>query len=157
MKQLILAVPILLTFVTLSFSQTNADIQNEQDAITKLIQTCYIEGMANNGDTAIMNECFHSDFILIGLSKGQKLWSWDLEKFKEYYVKEKEEGKIPNKGGDMVSAKIISIDIEGTMALAKLELYKGETLTYIDYLNLFKFNTDWQIVCKTFYNVPEKK
>jgi len=157
MKQLILAGTFYCVFVCFSFSQTNAEIQNEQKAITRLIQTCYIEGMANNGDTTIMNECFHSDFVLMGLSKGQKLWSWDLGKFKEYYVKGKEEGKIPKKGKNMVSAKIISIDIEGTMALAKLELYKGETLTYIDYLNLFKFNTEWQIVCKTFYNVSEKK
>ena len=92
MKQLILAGTFCCVFVCFSFSQTNAEIQNEQEAITRLIQTCYIEGMANNGDTAIMNECFHSDFVLMGLSKEQKLWSWDLGKFKEYYVKEKEEG-----------------------------------------------------------------
>ncbi len=155
MKQLILAVTIFFTFMTFSFSQTNAETQNEQEAIKRLIQTCYIEGMANNGDFEKMNIIFHPDFIMTGLSKEKKMWKWNYTRLQDYYETEKSKGNIPLTEDNKITAKYITIDVIGYLALVKLEIYHGTELAYIDYLNLFKFEDGWKIISKTFYNVPE--
>jgi hypothetical protein len=56
-----------------------------------------------------------------------------------------------------VSVKFLNIDVEGTAAVAKVEFYTGNTLRYIDFLSLYKFESGWKIVGKIFYQIPEKK
>ena len=47
-------------------------------------------------------------------------------------------------------AKIVSMNIEGTAAQAKISI-EFDTFTFLDYMNLLKINGEWKIVSKIFY------
>lgn len=53
----------------------------------------------------------------------------------------------------MGSIKFKSIDATGTSAMAKIEFYIGNKLTYVDYISVYKFKDGWKIVDKIFYKL----
>jgi hypothetical protein len=50
--------------------------------------------------------------------------------------------------------KFVNIDITGTVAVVKLDLFREGKRTFTDYLVLYKFNEGWKIVSKTYYKYP---
>ena len=49
------------------------------------------------------------------------------------------------------------IDITGTAAIVKIELFKGGKQIYTDYLSLYKFEEGWRIVNKIYFKHEDKK
>ncbi len=47
------------------------------------------------------------------------------------------------------------IDITGTAAVVRLELFRDGVHVFTDYLSLYKFSEGWKIVSKIFYRYPE--
>lgn len=138
-------------------SCSNADkmFQGEQLIIKNLIQDNYIEGMSNNGDFDKMDLVFHPQFVMTGLSKKNQLWRWNYNQLKDYYTTVKANGSVPIKNDDKITANIITIDVNGYLAIVKLQIYHGSKLAYIDYLSLMKFDDGWKITGKIFYSLPE--
>ena len=157
MKQSILIGIMLISSVSFVCAQNDVEIQKEQEVIKKLIQTTYVDGLANEGDMDKINEGFHPGFILLGIGEEQDIWTWTIDKWKQNIEHRKEIGKLPRTGNEKASIKFLSVDIVGTLAVVKIELYFGTQLSYIDYLNLYKFDDNWKIVCKTWYKIPEDK
>lgn len=129
------------------------DIEIEKQAIKKVIQTSYVEGLQNEGDLAKIDQGIHPGFVLLGIGEKEEMWKLPIDKWKEKTEMKLKEGKLPRKENP-ISIKFLSIDITGTAAVAKIEFYVGEKLTYIDYISLYKFDCKWKMVNKIFYKLP---
>ncbi len=148
---------IILVFATIAMcTQAFAqDVTKDKEEIKKVIQTAYVDGLQNEGDLAKIDSGIHPDFNLLGIGEENAMWALPIEKWKESTIKKKEEGKFPRTGDKMVSVMFESIDVTGTAAVAKIQFYVGEKLTYVDYISLYKFPNGWKMVNKIFYKFPE--
>jgi hypothetical protein len=145
-------------FTVLIFAAVAVMAQSEdQDAIKKVIQTAYVDGLQNEGNMEKIDAGFHPGFRLLGIGQGTEMWELPIYTWKEKAANDLEAGKKPRKGEEAVSIKFLSVDVTGTAAVAKIEFYVGKELKYVDYLSLYKFGEDWKIVSKIFYQFPEKE
>ena len=154
MKRTILLITMVLTSVAFLVAQDN--MEAEKEAIKKVIQSAYVDGLQNNGDLEAVDAGFHPAFQLIGIGNGESMWSYPIYNWKDDVKRGKEAGKFPRKEEEKVTVEFPMIDISGTAAVAKLEFYVGKKLVYIDYMSLYKFGDNWKIVNKIFYKLPEK-
>ncbi len=157
MKKRIITVFFAVFTANLIFAQTDVEIQKEKEAIKKVIQTAYVEGLQNEGDFNKIDNGFHPAFQLLGIDQGQKIWSLPIYTWKETINQRKAKGEYPKTGDKKVSINFLLIDVTGTAAIAKFEFYVGKEKKYVDYLSLYKFENDWKIVSKIFYKLPEEE
>ncbi len=129
------------------------NVDKEKEAIKKVIQTAYVEGLQNEGDTDKIDSGIHPDFNLLGIDKGNAMWKYSIKDWKAKVVKKRKAGELPLTGDKMVSIKFKSVDVTGTAAMAKIEFYIGSKLTYVDYISLYKFEDGWKMVNKIFYKL----
>lgn len=146
MKNLLIFI-VLLSTITLSAQNVDED----KEAIKKVIQTAYVDGLQNEGDIEKIDAGIHPDFNLLGIEEGEKMWAYSITDWKASVLKKKEAGKYPKTGDDLVTVKFPYIDVTGTAAMVKIEFYVGEKLTYVDYIALYKFDNKWKMVNKIFY------
>ena len=146
---------ILLTVLILTgFAAFAQDLKSENDtiAIKRLISTAYIEGIHNLGDIQAIKDGFHPGFDLLIQDRGHlsflPIYTW---------IEMTEQRKKENPGGpaEKTSVEFVNIDITGTAAVAKIDLFKGGKKIFTDYLSLYKFDKDWKIVSKIYYRIPE--
>jgi hypothetical protein len=127
------------------------DKEKDKEAIKNVIQTAYVDGLQNEGDTLKIDSGIHPDFNLLGIGKDNSMWAYSITDWKANVVKKLKEGELPKSGDDFVTVKFTNIDITGTAAVAKIEFYVGENLTYVDYIALYKFDEGWKMINKIFY------
>ncbi len=137
--------------VALTISGVGQTIDDEKDAIRKVIQVAYVDGLQNEGNIAKIDSGIHPEFNLLGVSEKGQLWRLSIQEWKSNVLKKKAEGKLPREGNDLVSIKFLHIDITGNAAMVKIEFYVGDILTFVDYISLYKFGEDWKMVNKIFY------
>ncbi len=139
MKKIIITI-----FILTGISNINA--QTEIEEINKTLFD-YIEGTAN-GEPDRLKRAFDEDFNLYFVSNDTiRVWSG------KKYIENVKLGVKSNRIG-----KVISIDFEGNVAIAKIEiLMPARKRIYTDYLLLLKVNNSWKIIHKsfTFKNYPE--
>lgn len=150
MKKLFLLLVLLLSFAV--FAQ-----ESEKAAIKDVIQTSYVEGLQNEGNIDKIDAGIHPGFNLIGIDKGDEMWVLPIDDWKKRTENAIKEGRFPRTGEDAVSVKFLDIDITGTAAVAKIEFFVGDKKMYVDYIALYKFESGWKMVNKTFYKFPEEK
>lgn len=123
-----------------SVSQITA--QANKSEIAKITETLvdYIEG-STNGQPNRLKKVFHSDLNLYYIKNNElKIWSG------KKYIESTKEGKPTGETG-----KIISIDFENDIAVAKVQISHPKSKSpYIDYFMLTKINGHWTIVHKMF-------
>jgi hypothetical protein len=120
---------------------------NEKEAIKKVIDVAYIQGIHGNQDERKIKSGFHKDFAMLVLVKNQ------LEKVTiDTWLTRIEEMKRVNP--DLWAAdthyKFELVDETGFAATAKLDVYKGNVHFSTDYMLLYKFEEGWKIVSKVF-------
>jgi len=157
MKKSFLSTIVLIVFAVSLFAQSELESKKEKEAVKKVIQEAYIDGLINEGDFSKIDKGFHPEFNLLGIGSGNEMWKYPIYSWKESVKNDLQTGKLPKKDEEKVSIKFLMVDITGTAAIAKIEFYVGEKLTYIDYLSLYKFAEGWKIVNKIFYQFPEEK
>jgi len=147
MKQtLLITIILLLTpFVLLAQDQ---DVKADKEAIQQVIQTAYVDGIANHGNIEDIENGFHPGFNLLGIRDNTlskfPIYSWI------YYV-QKDKAENPDPPEEPVSVEYEMIDVTGTAAIAKLKYMKGGKQLYTDYLSLYKFADGWKIVNKIYF------
>ncbi len=146
MKKLMLVV-----LLTSAFVLTAQNV--EKEAIKKVIQTAYVDGLQNEGDLKKIDSGIHPGFVLLGIGEGNDMWKYPIADWKAKTEKKVKDGELPRKGDDKVSIKFKTIDITGTAAIAKIEFYVGDKLTYVDYISLYKFEDGWKMVNKIYYKL----
>jgi putative intracellular protease/amidase len=121
------------------FSQhTASDEQQIRETLWR-----YLNGR-NNGDTAMLASAFHTTADLRYMKNNSEYTLWP--------VKDYVNGFKPGEKTNCIS-RIISIDILGTAAQAKIEL-EYPRRKFADYINLLKINSKWLIAVKTFSTQP---
>lgn len=108
----------------------------------------YLEG-GTNGDTTRLIAAFHP-------SASMKFVDNKTGEFKDIPIATYLDGarKSAGKKSDR-KTKILSYDIDGTAAQAKVEIDFG-TGMFHDYFNLLKINGEWKIVSKIFYRIDKQ-
>lgn len=114
--------------------------QSELVAISQTL-TDYIEG-STEGQPNRLKTAFHPDLNLYSIGKEEKLNIWSGTA----YIEDTKEGKPTGEGG-----KIISIDYENNIAVAKVEIsHPKSPSTYVDYFMLLKIEGKWTIMHKMY-------
>ena len=131
-------------------AQSGPEVEADILAIRKIIQTAYVEGLQNEGDTVKINQGFHPGFEMLIPGKDGGLKKFSIAAWKEKIKADLQSGKLPRNTEELISVKFLNIDVSGNAAVAKFEFYVGRTLTYIDYQGLYKFGNDWKIVSKIY-------
>lgn len=133
---------IVLLTTLLSVSTANSQTKNQASEIQLISQTLldYIEG-STNGQPKKLEKAFHPDLNLYYIKNDElKIWSGKA------YIKSTKEGKPTGESG-----KIISIDYENDIAVAKVQItHPKAKAPYIDYFMLTKIKGKWTIIHKMF-------
>jgi len=151
MKNLLIILSI--AFIIPSFVIAGSD---DEDAIKKVIQTSYIDGLQNKGPVADIEAGFHPGFNLLGV-RNNEFTKWPIYSWVQYHENKLKEDPSPVTDEDKVTAKFPIIDITGNAAIVKLEYYKGGKHVFTDYLSLYKFEEGWKIVSKIYYRHEKKE
>jgi opacity protein-like surface antigen len=141
MKSLIIAVSVML----LAASAVNAQVVDDKEAIKKVIQSGYVDGLQNFGDLEVTKKCFYPGFFITNYNQinHTPIYNWI-----ESVEKTKASGNIPAR---KITVEFEMIDITGYTAMAKIKLLEnGTKLLFTDYLLLYKFAEGWKIVQKTY-------
>ena len=138
-------------FVVMVFGLMAQNNKKDVEAIKKVIQTAYVEGIQNEGDLKKIDSGIHPGFNLLGIGEKEEMWVLPIEDWKKRVEKGKEAGKYPKPVDKEVTIKFKSVDVTGTAAVAKIEFLIGGKLTYVDYISLYKFDEGWKLVNKIFY------
>ena len=112
----------------------------EYDAISKTIQ-CYVDG-GRSGRGDAMRPAFHQDATICGYSDGA-IFAGPIQKLFDYVDHE-----APAAG---VQARLVSVDIIDTIAVARLELDDWNGHRYTDVFTLLKDGGGWKIMNKLFH------
>ncbi len=108
----------------------------------------YCDGV-HYGDMEKLRKAFHPNASIVGYYQGELLCD-SLEEFLNLV----KEIPAPSSSGEEYDKRIVSIDLTGTVATAKMaELYLG--LRFTNYMSLVKVDGTWMIVNKIFYYDPE--
>ncbi len=144
---------LMLLLLSASLSAQPKPLNPDEEAIKKVIQTAYVEGLQNEGNIEKIDSGIHPDFNLLGIDSGDNMWKLSIADWKKKVVEKREQGQLPRTGDEMVSVQFKSIDITGTAAVAKIEFYVGKKLVYVDYISLYKFESGWKMVNKIYTKV----
>ncbi len=147
MKKL-LVVSFCLIFSFSAFTQD--DLKPEKEAIKKVIQTAYVDGLQNKGDIALTEKGFNPGFNLLIL-RNNMLEKLPIYNWIEYAKMKKQKNPEPPAENEIVTCEYLFIDITGNAAVAKIALYKDSKQIYTDYLSLYKFDDGWKIVSKIYH------
>lgn len=117
---------------------------SEHDAIAETIQR-YVEG-GRSGRGEKMKPAFHPGATIFGYI-GDELYSGPIQKLFDW--------NDQNGPATGLQSRIAAIDIEGTIATARVELDDWTGHKFTDMFTLLKTDGEWKIISKVFYLHPE--
>jgi len=122
--------------------------------IQALIEASYINGAFNDLDTKTMREGLHPVFRIHGVQEDGGLRQLPIEEW--IAAIEKRKGSPDFDPADQKwEHRITLIDVTGTAAVAKIELFKDSRQVYTDYLSLLKLRGGWRITDKVYHRHPD--
>jgi hypothetical protein len=124
--------------------QKIATSTDEREAIARTIQT-YVDG-GKSGKSAVMKPAFHDGATIYGYI-GPDLFGGPIQSLFDWV-----DGNDP--ATELVS-NITSIDIQGTIATARVALDNWGSHKFTDMFTLLKTDGEWKIISKVFYLHPE--
>ncbi len=128
------------------FSFLSADVKSDKEAIKKLIQYSYIDGVFQKFNADAMAEGFYKDFSIFTNSKGE-IKKYHIKDWMENTRKKKAAGKtLPWK----LTWKLPLLDVTADAAVAKIEIFKDGKLLFTDYQSFYRMNGKWTIVAKIY-------
>jgi len=135
------------TLVVFLLSSAPAGADDKAD-IETVIKTSYFNGAFNDLDTEAMREGFHPEFAIFS-ADGEELSRYPIDVWIKGIEKRKQDPNFdPSKA--KMECKIVSLDVTGGAAAAKIEISKDGRLVYTDYLSLLKFSDGWKIAAKVY-------
>ena len=147
----------LIVFIIITYLNTIASIKGldaEKLAVQKVIRTGYIEGVFLKGDANLIRAHWHEagDIIYFEPKSRTIMKGSAVEYFEGYFQKK------PGPFNVDISYEFKDIHISDYAATAIVEIFNKDRSKqiYTDYLSLYKFDTGWKIVSKTYYAFPKK-
>ncbi|SKC74554.1 Putative lumazine-binding [Ohtaekwangia koreensis] len=123
---------------------------SDEGFIKQVVTSAYIDGLQNGGSTEAIRKGFHPTFTMLRFVDND-VKPYPIEEWIAAIEKRKSENAAP---APKAEGKFITVDITGTAATVKLDLYREGKKTFTDYLVLYKFTEGWRIVSKTYYRHP---
>lgn len=122
----------------------------QEQAIQKVIEEAYIRGIHGSQDESTVKAGFHDQFAMLVL-RDNALDKVDVDE----WLRRLEGAKVdnPDLWNSETRHEFRLIDVAGYAAVAKLDVWKGETHFSFDYMLLYRFDEGWRIVSKV-YSVP---
>lgn len=130
-----------------AIAQSSSEGQNVDD-IKKVIQSAYVEGIHNNGEISAIGKGFHPEFEMMIL-RDNKLSKLTITEWVESLKARR--ANLETVRQPEVTCKYLDVDVTGSAAVVKLELYREEKLLFTDYLCLYHFDEGWKIVTKLYF------
>jgi hypothetical protein len=119
----------------------------DDKAIREVIEEAYIRGIHGNQDESTVKGGFHRDFAMLVL-KDDALEKVDIDEWLRRVEKMKADN--PALWTAETRHEFRLVDVSRYAAVAKLDVYKGETHFSTDYMLLYRFGEGWRIVSKVF-------
>ena len=114
----------------------------DEAAIRQTVQY-YFDG-GRNRDSLTLRKAFHPDARMLFAREGKLV----VVPIAEYITRVGSEKAVPG-AVDSTERKVVSVDVEGDAAVAKLELRRPD-MVLTDYMSLLKVDGRWLIVNKIF-------
>jgi hypothetical protein len=148
MKRITLMIAVITVFSVALFAVKKANNEKEKEAIKKVIQEAYVDGIKNLGNIEKIEKGFHPDFNMLSV-QDNKLRKFPISRWIEGVEKAKKE----NPDGPKVKASVnfLIVDVIGNVGIAKFETYSGSKLAFTDIMILLKFEEGWRIVSKVYH------
>ena len=125
---------------------------SEVEAVKGVIVESYIEGIHRNRDPEAILKGFHPEFAMVMVKDGEV----SKMTIQEWVARIEEGNKNGNKRPTVETTyEFATVEVSGTAAVARIELFKDGKLTYTDFMSLYKFDDGWKIVNKIYYRHPE--
>ena len=121
--------------------------------IERVIKASYFNGAFNDLDTDAMRSGFHPDFAIFS-ADGEKLGKYPIDSWIKGIEKRKEDPDYDRSKVKM-DCRIVSLDVTGGAAAAKIEISREGNLVYTDYLSLLKFSDGWKIAAKVYHSYKD--
>ena len=135
------------TLVVFLVSSVPALADDKAD-IETVIKASYFNGAFNDLDTQAMRQGFHPEFAIFS-ADGEDLSRYPIDAWIKGIEKRKQDPNFDPAKAKM-ECKIVSLDVTGGAAAAKIEISKDGKLVYTDYLSLLKFSDGWKIAAKVY-------
>jgi hypothetical protein len=119
----------------------------DERQIREVIEKAYIAGIHGSQFEATVKGGFHGDFAMLVLQENA-LEKVDVDEWLRRLERMKADN--PDLWGAETRHEFRLVDVSGYAAVAKLDVYKGETHFSTDYVLLYKFEEGWRIVSKVF-------
>jgi hypothetical protein len=122
---------------------TEKDVQD----IQRVIEEAYIRGIHETQNRSLIDRGFHPSFEMLVLAEGDvskvdvPTWLPRIDAMKT---------ENPELWDSDTSFAFKLVDVAGSAAMAKLDVFKGETFFSTDYMLLYKIQDEWKIVSKVF-------
>ncbi len=139
---------LVIMLTTVSAMAMFAKTPSDEEQIKRVINEAYIDGIQNWGDPEVIRQGFVPEFVMLMLVDNE-IRELPLETWIENGQKQREAN--PEGPPHPARVKYLDIDVTGTAAIVKLELYRQGQKQFTDYLALYRFAEGWKIAGKTFY------
>jgi len=147
-KRLILIVAVVIAVPLAAMAAVYAQGGADAGAIRAVIEKSYFHGAFNELNPDAMRAGFHADFAIFS-ADGENMAKYPIATWAEAVAKRKSSpGFDPQK--NRWDCRIVSLDVTGAAAAAKIELSRDGKLVYTDYLSLLKFSSGWKIAAKVY-------
>lgn len=145
MRHYALVVSLLILSSISPFAQ-EPDRQGTDDvtAIKEVLIDSYIKGIHIERDSIAVRSGFHPSFLMHVYADGQI-----IQANLEMWLQRLNLDGVKNT--DQITYTFQSIEVSGTAATVRMELYENSKHLYTDYFGMYKFTNGWQIINKIFY------
>ena len=124
----------LFVLALLSVSLMAQEKASDKEMILKTIDKAYVQGIQNVKDIANIKKGFHPGFNLLGVDQNNHLTKFPIYTWYDVVKTREAAGEKPEVE---TTAKFPLVDITGSAAVVKVELYKEGKMIFTDYLSLY--------------------
>jgi len=121
--------------------------KKEVEAVKRVIEEAYMEGIHRTQDRETVEGGFHRDFRMLVL-EDDELRKVSLDEWFDRIEGMKADNPEMWRGESRHDFHLV--DVVGKAAVAKLDVYKNEEYFSTDYMLLYRFGDGWRIVSKVF-------
>ncbi len=125
------------------------ETKKDEASIRALVERAYFNGAFNDLDTEAMKRGFHEDFAIF-YPQGNDLGRYEIATWIEGIESRKKAAEF-DASDSAFEGKILSLDVTGGAASAKIELRQDGILVYTDYLSFLRFEDGWKIAAKVYH------
>jgi len=135
-----------------TMSAENEEIENVK---THLLET-YLDGAFNKRDLSAMRRGFHEDFAIFS-AEGNALGRFPIGEWIGKLEQSLADGYDAADEKNRWEHEFAYVDVTGTAAFVKLQLYNEGVHIYTDFISLLKFDDGWRISAKIYNQHNERK